>query len=84
MEVTCASYRLNDDVYVVAEDWPVNFGRDAAKMAAIMLRPGSGYAGSKDLDVVADYIRGLLELPADAPYGYCLMLCRVIEKMPSK
>lgn len=83
-QVTCCAARLSDDVYVIAEDWGSHaFAREAAKLAATILRPGSGYAGSRDLDKVADFVAGLLEIPNDKPYGCCLMLVRVIEKMPS-
>ena len=84
VEVSCCAMQVNDDVFLVAQDWGSHaFSREAAKLAARLLKPGSGYAGSRDLDVIADYVRGLLELPAAAPYGYCLLLCRVIDRMPS-
>jgi hypothetical protein len=84
MDVTCCAAQLNDDVFVVAQDWGSHaFAREAAKLAAIMLKPGSGYAGKRDLDSVSDFIAGLLEIPPDKPYGCCLMLARVIDKMPS-
>jgi hypothetical protein len=84
METTCCSARLSDEVYVIAEDWGSHaFSREAAKLAANILKPGSGYAGSRDLDKVADFVAGLLEIPATTSYGCCLMLARVIDKMPS-
>jgi hypothetical protein len=84
VEITCCAARLSDEVYVIAEDWGSHaFSREAAKLAANILKPGSGYAGSRDLDKVADFVAGLLEIPADKPYGCCLMLARVIDRMPS-
>ena len=82
--ITCAAARLSDDVYVIAEDWPSHsLAREAAKLAVNLLKPGSNYAGSRDLNTMADFISRLLDLSPDTPYGCCLMLCRVIDKMPS-
>lgn len=84
MEVTCCAARLDDHVYVIAEDWGSHaFAREAATLAVKLLWTGSGYAGKRDLDLVADYIKGLLEIPNASPYGCCLMTARVIDRKAS-
>lgn len=61
------------DGYMVAEDWPTQESAvQAAKLAVQILKPGSGYAGSREPDAVADFIIPLLGLDRDRPYGMSL------------
>ena len=62
------------DGHLVAEDWPtVEHAFDAARLAVEILRVGSGYAGSRDLDAVADFIIPLLGVDRGRPYGMSLL-----------
>lgn len=59
--------------HLVAEDWPTQEKAiEAAKLAVQILKTGSGYAGSRELDAVADFIIPLLGLDRDRPYGMSL------------
>lgn len=62
------------DGYLVAEDWPTQeLAFDAARLAVEILRVGSGYAGSRDLDAVADFIIPLLGVDRGRPFGMSLL-----------
>lgn len=78
--VYTAAALLMDDRYVIAEDWPSpDLAAMAAQTAATILRPASGYAGSRDLDVVANYVAGLLEISEDNGYACGLLLADVVD-----
>lgn len=78
--VHTAAALLMDDRYVIAEDWPSpDLAAMAAQTAVAVLRPASGYAGSRDLDVVANYVAGLLEITEDSGYACGLLLADVVD-----
>lgn len=63
------------DGWLIAEDWPtMEVAVHAAKLAVIILRPGSGYAGARNLDAVADFIVPLLGIDRGRPYGMSLLV----------
>ena len=79
INVGCA--RIDDFEYVIAEDWPtLELSQMAARTAASMLHPRSGYAGSRTTDDVADFIAGLLHCrDACRSYGCSIMIANVID-----
>jgi hypothetical protein len=78
--VHTAASLLMDDRYVIAEDWPSpDLAAMAAQTAATILRPDSGYAGSRDLDIVANFVAGLLEISEDSGYACGLLLADVVD-----
>ena len=81
LNVNTAAARVDDTTYVIAEDWPtLELTQMAARTAASMLHPQSGYAGSKELNNVADFIAGLLHCRSKArAYGCSIMLASVLE-----
>jgi hypothetical protein len=82
INVNTAAARVDDTTYVIAEDWPtLELTQMAARTAASMLHPKSGYGGSKQLDNVADFIAGLLHCREKCrSYGCSIMLANVLDE----
>lgn len=59
--------------YLIAEDWPSQEIADHAAKLAHTILTGSGYAGSRNLDAVADFMMGLFGVDASRPYGMTLL-----------
>jgi len=75
INVNASASRIDEVHYVIAEDWPtVELTHEAAAAAAAMLKPKSGYAGSRNLDNVADFIAGLLNCREKRRYYGCSIL----------
>lgn len=82
LNVNVGAARVDDATYVLAEDWPtVELSQMAARTAASMLHPKSGYAGSRKLDDVSDFIAGLLHCRDKCrSYGCSIMLANVLDE----
>lgn len=81
LNVNVGAARVDDTTYVLAEDWPtVELSQMAARTAASMLHPKSGYSGSRDLSNVSDFIAGLLHCRDKCrAYGCSIMLANVLD-----
>ena len=84
LNVNVGAARIDDTTYALAEDWPtLELTQMAARTAASMLHPKSGYGGSRDLANVADFIAGLLHCRDKCrAYGCSIMLANVLEEPP--
>jgi len=61
--------------WLVAEDWPTQeLAVEAVELALKILPAGSGYAGSRSLDAVADFIVPLLGIDRSRPFGMSLLV----------
>jgi hypothetical protein len=80
INVGCA--RIDEFEYIIAEDWPtLELSQMAARTAASMLHPRSGYGGSRQLDNVADFIAGLLHCREKCrSYGCSIMVANVVDE----
>jgi len=85
INVNACAARINDTHYVIAEDWPtLELSHLAARTAASLLHPKSGYAGKRDLDTVADFVAGLLYCKeASKTYGCSILVCNVLDEEPT-